>query len=52
MMKIKQRNNQIMIVLLAVIMVMAMMPSMVFATNFSVDHDRISIGAGEGLTLT
>lgn len=51
-MKIKQRNNQIMIVLLAVIMVMAMMPSMVFATNFSVDHDRISIGAGEGLTLT
>lgn len=44
-----QRSNQVMILLLAVIMVVAMMPSMVFATDFSNDHDRISIATGEPL---
>lgn len=52
MMKTKQRQNQVMVILLAVIMVVAMMPSMVFATDFSNDHDRISIGAGEPLEVT
>lgn len=45
----RQRSNQVMILLLAVIMVVAMMPSMVFATDFSNDHDRISIATGEPL---
>lgn len=52
MLKTKQRQNQVMVMLLAIIMVVAMMPSMVFAADFTNDHDRISIGAGEGLTLT
>lgn len=47
-----QRQSQVMVVLLAVIMVVAMMPSMVFAADFSNDHDRISIGSGEGMELT
>ena len=45
------RSSKILVSLLAVLMVLAMMPSMVFATDFSNDHDRISIGSGEGLTL-
>ena len=45
------RRNKLFVSLLAIVMVLAMMPSMVFATDFSNDHDRISIGSGEGLTL-
>lgn len=49
-----QSTKQVMVILLAVIMVLAMMPSMVFATDetsFTDDHDRISIGTGEPLEL-
>ena len=45
------RSSKILVSLLAVLMVLAMMPSMVFAADFDNDHDRISIGSGEGLTL-
>lgn len=51
-MKTKQRQNQVMVMLLAIIMVVAMMPSMVFAADFTNDHDRISIGTGEPLEVT
>lgn len=49
-----QSTKQVMVILLAAIMVLAMMPSMVFATDetsFTDDHDRISIGTGEPLEL-
>ena len=52
MLKTKQRQNQVMVMLLAIIMVVAMMPSMVFAADFKNDHDRISIGTGEPLEVT
>lgn len=52
MLKTKQRQNQVMVMLLAIIMVVAMMPSMVFAADFTNDHDRISIGTGEPLEVT
>ena len=49
---INVKRRQVMMTVLAVLMVVAMMPSMVFAADFSVDHDRISIGAGEPLEIT
>lgn len=43
----KLQNSRVLVMMLAVIMVLSMMPSMAFATNFDNDHDRISIGTGE-----
>lgn len=45
------RRNKLFVSLLAIVMVLAMIPSMAFAANFDNDQDRISIGSGEGLTL-
>lgn len=49
--KVQKRSNKVLVSLLAVLMVLAMMPSMIFAADFTNDHDRISIAAGEGLEL-
>lgn len=48
---VQGRSSRVLVSLLAVLMVVAMMPSMIFAADFTNDHDRISIGAGEGLEL-
>lgn len=45
------RSSKILVSLLAVLMVLAMMPSMVFATSIDNPHDAISIATAEPVTI-
>ncbi len=45
------RSNKVWVSLLAVLMVLAMMPSMVFATSIDDPHDAISIATAEPVTI-